>query len=70
MTDETKMSDIVAEQIKATGKIIGTMLTTRAYYEHDGVDTTAYDADIEKLKGQLKTMVKLQRTYAEREKND
>lgn len=58
------------EQIKQLGQTIGTMLVTQAYYEHDGIDTTAIDNNIEDLKKQMARMVKLQRRYEKREEND
>ena len=66
MNDKNNNSDMIADQIRKLGNIIGTMIVTRTCYEHDGLDTTNYDNDILKLRDQLKTMVKLQRSYLNR----
>ena len=67
MTEETKLSEQTADIAKQLGQTIGTMLVTKAYYEHDGVDTTAIDSQIEQLKNQMKRTVTLQRKYKKRE---
>lgn len=66
MTDnelDTTLSESAARGATQTSEIIGTMLLTRTYYEHDGVDTTDIDRNIEQLTEQLKRFVKLQRAY-------
>lgn len=63
------MIEQMNEQIKQLGQTIGTMLVTQACYEHDGVDTTAIDKNIEDLKKQMARMVKLQRRYEKREED-
>ena len=70
MTEEKKYSERAAEQIKQLGQIIGTMLVTKVCYEHDGIDTTAIDKNIEDLKKQMAQTVRIMRACMEQENND
>lgn len=49
------------------GQTIGTMLVTRSFYAHDGIDTSSIDKNIKDLQSQLDRSVKLHRAYLKRE---